>query len=145
MGGSWYENLPGELLKNPLIDFKTPSEVIASYEPRDEIDVPQILTWADTDRDLTAWVGNDLQCAAIETLYRLEANVLSSNDANLTEEWRCLQTSDHFYYMCTKWFADGDVHAYFSPYSSPYEAFTTYMGVLKDIEMRLRMIPAALR
>ena len=102
------------------------------------MDVPHILTWADTDRDLTAWVGNDLQRAAIGTLYGLEAGVLDSNDAKLAEDWRCLQTSDHFYYMCTKWFADGDVHAYFSPYASPYEAFTIYMSVLKDLEMRLK-------
>jgi alpha-amylase len=64
--------------------------------------------------------------------------VLASNDAKLTDDWRRLQTSDHFYYMCTKWFADGDVHAYFSPYASPYEAFATYMSALKDLEIRVR-------
>jgi len=135
---NFLENLPRELLKNPRIDFKTPSEVIAAYEPKDEVDVPHILTWADTDRDLTAWVGNDLQHSAIDTLYGLEKGVLSSNNEKIVEDWRRLQTSDHFYYMCTKWFADGDVHAYFSPYTSPYEAFTTYMSALKDLEMRLR-------
>jgi len=135
---NFLEKLPEELLKNPLIDFKTPSEVIGAYEPRDEVDVPHILTWADTDRDLTAWVGNDLQRSAIGTLYGLESGILASNDSKLIEDWRRLQTSDHFYYMCTKWFADGDVHAYFSPYISPYEAYATYMSVLKDMEMRLR-------
>lgn len=135
---SFLENVPKELSKNPRIDFKTPSEVIAAYEPKGEMDVPHILTWADTDRDLTAWVGNDLQRSAIETLYRFEPDVLVSNDAKLVEDWRCLQTSDHFYYMCTKWFADGDVHAYFSPYTSPYEAFASYMSALKDLEMRLK-------
>jgi alpha-amylase len=131
-------NLPTELLKNPRIDFKTPSEVVAAYEPKDEVDIPHILTWADTDRDLTAWVGNDLQRSAIESVYRFEPGVLASNDAKLTDDWRRLQTSDHFYYMCTKWFADGDVHAYFSPYASPYEAFATYMSALKDLEIRVR-------
>ena len=132
------EHLPRELSKNPRIDFKTPSEVIAAYEPKDEIDIPHILTWADTDRDLTAWVGNDLQRSAIETLYRFEEPVLAANDERLAEDWRRLQTSDHFYYMCTKWFADGDVHAYFSPYASPYEAFASYMSALTDLDVRLR-------
>ena len=132
------EHLPRELSKNPCIDFKTPSEVIAAYEPKDEVDIPHILTWADTDRDLTAWVGNDLQRSAIETLYRFEEPVLAANDERLAEDWRRLQTSDHFYYMCTKWFADGDVHAYFSPYASPYEAFASYMSALTDLDVRLR-------
>ena len=132
------EHLPRELSKNPRIDFKTPSEVIAAYEPKDEVDIPHILTWADTDRDLTAWVGNDLQRSAIEKLYGLETGVLASSDTKLLEDWRRLQTSDHFYYMCTKWSADGDVHAYFSPYASPYEAFTSYMSALVDLEVRLR-------
>lgn len=131
------EHLPNELLKNPHINFKTPSEVITAYEPKDEIDIPNILTWADTDRDLTAWVGNNLQRSAIGTLYGFENRVLASNNTRLIEDWRRLQTSDHFYYMCTKWFADGDVHAYFSPYASPYEAYTTYMNTLKDLELRI--------
>ncbi|OYV28146.1 MAG: alpha-amylase [Parcubacteria group bacterium 20-58-5] len=138
---NFLEHLPNELLKNPRVDFKTPSEVIAAYEPKDEIDVPSILTWADTDRDLTAWVGNDLQRSAIGTLYGMETGVLARNDEKLTEDWRRLQTSDHFYYMCTKWFADGDVHAYFSPYSTPYDAYSSYMSALKDMELRLRTAP----
>ncbi|MDP2648643.1 MAG: glycoside hydrolase family 57 protein [bacterium] len=128
--------LPEELFKNPGIDFKTPSEVIASYEPRDEIDVPDTLTWADTDRDLSAWTGNPMQRAALENIYALENDVLLSNDHKLLEDWRRLQTSDHFYYMCTKWFADGDVHAYFSPYESPYDAYIAYMNALSDLRLR---------
>lgn len=131
--------MPGELLKNPHIDFKTPSEVIEAYEPRDEIDIPNIITWADTDRDLTAWVGNNLQRSAIGTLYGLEDETLSSGDDALIEDWRRMQTSDHFYYMCTKWFSDGDVHAYFSPYKSPYDAYTIYMSAIKDLQLRLRL------
>ncbi len=138
---NFLEHLPAELLKNQGLDFKTPSEVIASYEARDEVDVPHTLTWADTDRDLTAWVGNDLQRSAIDAVYRLEPAVLASGDVGITEDWRRLQTSDHFYYMCTKWFADGDVHAYFSPYASPYDAFNAYMHAYKDLEWRLRTAP----
>ena len=134
---AFLEKLPEELLKNPGLDFKTPSEVIASYEPKDEVDIPHTLTWADTDRDLTAWVGNPMQKAAIENLYALEDDIMLSNDHKLLEDWRKLQTSDHFYYMCTKWFADGDVHAYFSPYESPYDAYIAYMNALSDLRLRV--------
>ena len=134
---NFLEQLPQELAKNPGLDFKTPSEVIAAYEPRDEVDMPHIVTWADTDRDLTAWVGNPMQKAAIDNIYALEDKVMRSNDQKLLEDWRKLQTSDHFYYMCTKWFADGDVHAYFSPYESPYDAYIAYMNALSDLRFRL--------
>lgn len=134
---NFLEKLPEELAKNPGLDFKTPSEVIDAYEPRDEVDMPHIVTWADTDRDLTAWVGNPMQKAAIENIYALEDGVMRANDHKLLEDWRKLQTSDHFYYMCTKWFADGDVHAYFSPYESPYEAYIAYMNALSDLRLRL--------
>ena len=134
---NFLEKLPEELAKNPGLDFKTPSEVIATYEPRDEVDMPHIVTWADTDRDLTAWTGNPMQKAAIENIYALENDVHLANDAKLLEDWRKLQTSDHFYYMCTKWFADGDVHAYFSPYESPYDAYIAYMNALSDLRLRV--------
>ncbi len=131
------EALPQELAKNSGLDFKTPSEVIGSYDVKDEVDIPHILTWADTDRDLTAWVGNPMQKAAIEALYSLEDEVVLGNDRRLLEDWRKLQTSDHFYYMCTKWFQDGDVHAYFSPYESPYDAYIAYMNALSDLRLRV--------
>lgn len=132
------EKLPEELLRNPNIDFKTPSEVVGAYEAKDEIDMPNTVTWADTDRDLTAWVGNPMQKAAIESLYALESDVLASSDHKHLEDWRRLQTSDHFYYMCTKWSHDGDVHAYFSPYESPYDAYISYMNALSDLRLRLQ-------
>ncbi|OGG47659.1 alpha-amylase [Candidatus Kaiserbacteria bacterium RIFCSPHIGHO2_02_FULL_50_9] len=130
--------LPGELLKHPDTVFKTPSQTAAAYEPVGEIDVPYILTWADTERDLSAWVGNDIQRSAIAALYALEEEVLHTDDAKLIEDWRYLQTSDHFYYMCTKWFADGDVHKYFNPYQSPYDAYIAFMNVLSDVKLRLQ-------
>lgn len=134
---SFLEKLPEELYKNPDIQFRTPSDVIRSYDSRDEVDMPHVVTWADTDRDLTAWVGNPMQRAAIEAVYALENDVLLSNDGRLIDDWRKLQTSDHFYYMCTKWANDGDVHAYFSPYESPYDAHIAYMNALSDLRLRL--------
>ncbi len=135
---SFLDKLPEEAYKNPNIGFHTPSQVIQQYEPRDEIDMPHIVTWADTDRDLTAWVGNPMQRAAIEAVYSLENDVLLANDGRMIEDWRKLQTSDHFYYMCTKWSADGDVHAYFSPYESPYDAYIAYMNALSDLRLRVQ-------
>jgi alpha-amylase len=134
---NFLENLPNEVFKNPHLDFKTPSEVVHAYESKGEVDMPHIVTWADSDRDLTAWVGNPMQEAAIKAIYGLEDKVLEVNDHKLLEDWRKLQTSDHFYYMCTKWFSDGDVHAYFSPYESPYDAYIAYMNALSDLRLRL--------
>ena len=128
--------LPEEILKHPDNDFKTPSEVIRSYPARGEIDAPHTITWADTERDLTAWIGNSMQQSAIALIYSLEEAVLKARDPKLLENWRKLQTSDHFYYMCTKWFSDGDVHAYFSPYETPYEAFIAYMNAVNDLRFR---------
>lgn len=129
--------LPGELLKNPDNNFMTPSEVIDTYESVGYIDVPNIMTWADTDRDLSAWIGNKMQRDAIESVYGMEKDIYASEDEELLKDWQHLLTSDHFYYMCTKWFSDGDVHAYFNPYESPYEAFIAYMNALKDMKLRL--------
>lgn len=117
--------------------FMTISEAADAYEPVDYVDTPQTITWADTERDLTAWLGNTMQHDAILALYSLEDKILSTNDSNLIADWRKLQTSDHFYYMCTKWFTDGDVHAYFSPYKSPYEAFTNFMNAWRDLQSRI--------
>lgn len=129
--------LPEEILKNPDNNFKTPSEVIGSFEPVGELDIHNILTWADTERDLSAWTGNSMQKLALRRIYELEESVLNSRDNQLIEDWRKMQTSDHFYYMCTKWFSDGDVHRYFNPYQSPYEAFINFMNVLSDFKFRL--------
>lgn len=129
--------LPEALLKHGDTGFKTPTETIHAYPSVGEIDVPHILTWADTDRDLTAWTGNDIQKDAIASIYRMESDVMETRDAHLIETWRKLQTSDHFYYMCTKWFSDGDVHAYFSPYESPYDAYIAFMNALSDLQLRV--------
>ena len=132
-------HLPHEVLKNPDNDFKTPSEVMDSYDSKGEFDVPHFMSWADVERDLSAWLGNEIQHAAINKVYGLGHRVLRTKNEELIHKWRKLQTSDHFYYMCTKWFSDGDVHKYFNPYDSPYDAFISYMNVLQDLELRLEV------
>jgi alpha-amylase len=124
--------LPDYIFKNPQFEFNTPSEVAKKYPVRDRLDVPYFVSWADTERDLTAWKGNFLQDDALEAIFKLRESVYRTNDESLIDTWRALTTSDHFYYMCTKWFADGDVHKYFNPYESPYEAYINYQNVLKD-------------
>ena len=128
---------PSEWLKHEHHDFKTITEAAESYQSKDKVDVPQTITWADTERDLTAWLGNDMQVDAITRLYEIEDKVMATNDWALIDDWRRLQTSDHVYYMCTKWFNDGDVHAYFSPYDSPYNAFLYFMNAHRDVRLRL--------
>jgi alpha-amylase len=129
--------LPGEWLGQAGNTFMTVSEAIDSFETKDRIDVPDTVTWADTERDLSAWLGNRMQQDAIAALYDLQDRIMGTNDLALIEDWRKLQTSDHFYYMCTKWFNDGDIHAYFSPYDSPYDAYTNFMNAWHDLQFRL--------
>lgn len=124
-------------LQNPDNTFYTVSEAIDVNKPVDTVSMPQTVTWADTERDLSAWLGNSMQHEAMRYLYALESDVLRSNDGELISDWRKLQTSDHAYYMCTKYFNDGDVHAYFSPYSSPYDAFLYYLNAIRDVRWRL--------
>jgi len=129
------KHLPNEILKYKHLEFKTPSEVVKSYKPVGTIDVPYILSWADVDRDSSAWLENEMQRFAFEQMVKLEEKV--KQNPELLKIWRMLQISDHFYYMCTKWFADGDVHKYFNAYDSPYDAFLNYMNVLQDLKNRL--------
>ncbi len=117
--------------------FLTLDEAANAYEPVGTIDMPYIVTWADNERDLSAWTGNPMQRTAIEGVYALENEILRCGDDQLIRDWRALQTSDHYYYMCTKWFTDGSVHAYFSPYSSPYDGYLYVMNALRDIRYRL--------
>jgi alpha-amylase len=129
-------HLPTEVFKHPDTDFKTPSEVAAAYEAVDVVDVPHFISWADIERDLSAWLGNPMQHNAITELYNLEGMVKAAGDPDLLAAWRKLQISDHFYYMCTKWFADGDVHKYFNPYDSPYDSYINFMNVLDNLRSR---------
>lgn len=134
---NFLHHLPEHWLKNNDHSFMTVSEAVEKFEAVDEIDVHHTTTWADTERDLSAWLGNPMQQQAVHALYGLQEKILQTNDLALIEDWRKLQTSDHFYYMCTKWWNDGDIHAYFSPYESPYEAFMNFMNAWHDIKYRL--------
>ncbi len=130
--------LPAEILKHKDNDFKTPSEAAGSYDAVGEIDVPHLVSWADVERDTSAWNGNRMQQAALQKIYEMEDAVKNSSDKKLLEDWRKLQASDHFYYMCTKWFSDGDVHKYFNPYESPYDAFIAYTNIISDMNLRIQ-------
>jgi alpha-amylase len=130
-------HLPGSVLKKTPFRFLTPSEIADKLQPVSAINVPSHISWADEERDLTAWLGNELQVAALDKLYQLATKVHNCTDDLLKKDWEYLQSSDHFYYMATKFFSDGAVHAYFNPYETPYDAFMNYMNVLSDFEIRL--------
>ncbi|MCD6365399.1 MAG: glycoside hydrolase family 57 protein [Planctomycetes bacterium] len=130
-------HLPEKVMAGGKNDFLTVSEAVDRYPPVGEVDVPHMISWADTERDISAWLGNSMQANALHDLYALADGILASGDENLIADWRKLQTSDHFYYMCTKWFADGDVHKYFNPYESPYDAYINYMNILDNVRGRL--------
>ena len=129
--------LPGRVLSHSNFEFATPNEVAEKLQPVSAIHVPIPISWADEERDLTAWLGNELQDEAFDKLYQLEQKVIRCSDPQIHADWLYLQTSDHFYYMCTKWFSDGDVHKYFNPYGTPYEAFINFMNVLSDFIIRV--------
>ncbi len=152
--------LPQAVFANSNFSFNTPSELGYLLQPVAPVHVPFPISWAVEERDLTAWLGNVLQDDAFDTLYSLSekmkfvmeyARQIESEATEsgfmpkisfeelykLHDDWQKLQTSDHFYYMCTKWFADGDVHKYFNPYGTPYDAYINYMNVLSDFMLRL--------
>jgi alpha-amylase len=131
------QHLPAVILKKTPFKFMTPSEVADTLQPVSAISVPSPISWADEERDITAWLGNELQTAAFEKLYTLSEKVKKCNDEKMNKDWEYLQSSDHFYYMATKFFSDGAVHAYFNPYETPYDAFMNYMNVLSDFEIRV--------
>jgi len=128
---------PYEVLKHPDNNFMTTSEVAEKYSPVAELDYHNIVSWADLERDLSAWLGNKMQYSSADKIYALEKQVLATKDKKIIDDWRKLQTSDHFYYMCTKWFSDGDVHKYFNPHESPYECFISFMNIINDLKFRI--------
>jgi alpha-amylase len=136
---NFMRHLPSELLANPNLSFATVTEAAYMHEPCDFVDMPELTSWADIERDLSAWMSNSMQTTALSELYNLEYPVKQTGSRELLEDWRRLTTSDHFYYMCTKWFSDGDVHKYFSPNTSPYEAYNHFMTVLQDLKQRVRI------
>ncbi|WP_316897610.1 glycoside hydrolase family 57 protein [Pseudodesulfovibrio indicus] len=139
----FFRALPGAILSRDDFVFETPGEAAAHLDPMAQLDVPYFTSWADLERDVTAWQGNPMQDQAAELAYGLEDKVMASGDEEIVATWRELLTSDHFYYMCTKWFSDGDVHKYFNPYETPHQAFITYMNALNDLALRLEGFPRA--
>ena len=129
--------LPDAVLANTELKFCTPAEAAVKHQPVAPLHVPYAISWADEERDTSAWLGNELQNEAFEKLYALEKGVMAAKDEELLADFRKLQESDHFYYMCTKFFSDGAVHKYFNPYDTPYEAFINYMNVLSDFALRV--------
>jgi alpha-amylase len=129
--------LPHEWLSRPEHTFMTVSQAADFYEVKDEVSMPHVVTWADTERDLSAWLGNRMQQEANHYIYAMEQHILETGDVHLIGDWRRLTTSDHAYYMSTKYWNDGDVHAYFSPKPSPFDAFIDYMNALRDVRFRL--------
>ena len=135
--------LPKAILKHNDICFATVSEAAKSSQPVGVLHCPHVMSWADEERDVTAWLGNELQNEAFSKLYALKDKVKSLKNADFEYVWNFMQTSDHFYYMATKWLSDGDVHSYFNPYGSSYEAFINYMNVLSDFEIEVEKALAA--
>jgi len=129
--------LPEAIIKSRELKFATPSEVVNELQPISVVSVPHAISWADEERDLTAWLGNNMQKEAFEKLYELRHRVAKCKDTDLLKDWNYLQVSDHFYYMSTKYFSDGEVHSSFNPFDTPYEAFINYMNVLSDFKIRL--------
>jgi alpha-amylase len=131
------KHLPSQVFKHDNLDFATVSEAVELYNPVGDIDVPNAISWADEDRNVSTWLGNDMQIACFNELKNIGRKLNEKGNERLLKTWRRLQTSDHLYYCSTKGLADGAVHAYFSPYDNPYEGFMNYMNILQDLKQRV--------
>lgn len=129
--------LPAAVLADGEFEFVTPARAARKHKPVAPLCIPDTISWADEERDTSAWLGNELQNEAFNKLYSLSEKLAILNDAELWSDFGHLQESDHFYYMCTKFFSDGAVHKYFNPYDTPFEAFINYMNVLSDFMLRV--------
>src|SRR5512133_211262 len=132
--------LPRAIYQSTNFSFSTPGEIASQLLPISTISVPYPISWADEERDLTAWLGNELQVDAFNRLYSLTDKVHRCADDKIQKDWRYLQSSDHFYYMSTKFFTTGATQAYFNPYENPYEAYINYMNVLSDFSIRVNAL-----
>ncbi len=139
---TFLEDVLAGLAKSKSITLATASMAVIGSMPAGDLPAPNFISWADRERDLSAWLGNEMQRDAFDSLLNMEMDVRNCGEKAIVDQWRNLQTSDHFYYMSTKKGSDGTVHGYFSPFSSPYEAFITYMNALTDFSMRLRILTA---
>jgi alpha-amylase len=134
------DHLPDAILKTKNLTFSTPSEVVKNLQPVSAVHVLHPISWADEERDLSAWLGNELQKESFQHLYALKDRIKNCTDKQLLKDWNYLQSNNHLYYMCTKFFSDGEVHKFFNPYGNPYEAFINYMNVLSDFTLRLNTL-----
>lgn len=134
---TFLETLLIKLAKHKRVTMITPSQAVETIRANEVMPVPESISWADESRDLSSWLGNEIQQDAFETMSRMQEAVRKTGSPALLNTWRYLQTSDHFYYMSTKTGNDGSVHNYFSPYASPYEAFMNYMNVLSDFSIQI--------
>ncbi|MEN8116950.1 MAG: glycoside hydrolase family 57 protein [Bacteroidota bacterium] len=137
---NFFESLAEQIVKHEKLRFATPSEVVEELQPVSAVSVPYPISWADEERDLTAWLGNSMQKEAFEKLYKLRTRMLECTNEELMKDWNYLQSSDHFYYMSTKYLTDGGVNRSVNPFDSPYEAFINYMNVLSDFKIRLNTL-----
>ena len=131
------KHLPEEVLKHKNLDFVTVSEAVNRYKSVGEIDVPWAISWADEARDVSTWLGNEMQITCFNELKDIGKKLKKLGDRELLYVWRLLQTSDHLYYISTKGAGDGDVHAYFNPYDFPYEGFINYMNIIQDLKEKI--------
>ncbi len=129
--------LPAGVLADGTFEFVTPSRAASKHSSVGDLSVPEPISWADEERDLSAWLGNELQQDAFSKLYSVEEKLSEAGNDALRADFGHLQESDHFYYMCTKYFSDGEVHSRMNPYATPYEAFINYMNVLGDFIIRV--------
>lgn len=134
---NFLEHLVHGVIKDNNLKFSTPADAVDELQPVSVVSVPHPISWADEERDLTAWLGNEMQKEAFEKLYDLRHRMAHCTSEELLKDWNYLQASDHFYYMSTKFFSNGQVHSYFNPFDSPFEAFINYMNVLSDFKIRL--------
>jgi len=134
---TFLEHLPGEVFKQNYMDFVTVSEAVERYVPVGEIDAPWAISWADEDRDVSTWLGNDMQHSCFDELKEIGRKLREDGHKDLLHTWRLLQTSDHLYYCSTKGMEDGAVHAYFSHYDDPYEGFINFMNILQDFKQKI--------
>ena len=131
------KKFPAQVFKKTRMTFSTPSEVTENLQPVAAVNIVYPISWADEERDVTAWLGNEMQEDAFNRLYSLTDKINKCSDNKILTDWKYLQTSDHFYYMSTKVLSDGEVHSYFNPFDSPYDAYINYMNILSDFIIRL--------
>ncbi len=129
----FFEKLISAIINKTDFEFIMPREISQKLKPAEEIDVPDNISWADRERDLSAWTGNSMQKSALNMIYKIENDVKNLADKDITDVWRKLQTSDHFYYMSTKGFLDGNVHKYFNYFATPYDAYIVYSNIVNDL------------